>query len=145
MRFQAQDALSKNQTTPERELKITKMYGSTKGSFKNTFTFFHCIKKYKWQYKCLLKSIADYLTDEGRWWNKVEDAVEFFNVDNIPHNSKLLVISDQKQLRESLLKFQVAGSLLFDKCIHKYQANPSKLMKISNRLSFYKRWTTSEP
>ena len=33
MRFQAKDALSKNQTTPERELKITKMYGSTKGNF----------------------------------------------------------------------------------------------------------------
>ena len=116
IRLQAKDTLNKNQTTPERELKITKMYGSTKGNFKNTATSFHCIKKYKRQNKCILKSIVDYLTDEGMWWNKVEDGAEFFNVDNIPHNSKLLVISDQKQLRESLLKFQVAGSLLFDKC-----------------------------
>ena len=91
IRLQAKDALNENQTTPERESKITKMYGSIKGNFKNTVISFHWIKKYKRQYQCLLKSIADYLTDEGKWWKEVEDGVKFFDVDNIPHNSKLLV------------------------------------------------------
>ena len=91
IRLQAKDALNENQTTPERESKITKMYGSIKGTFENTVTSFHWVKKYKRQYRCLLKSIADYLTDEGKWWKEVEDGVEFFDVDNIPHNSKLLV------------------------------------------------------
>ena len=91
IRLQAKDALNENQTTPERESKITKMYGSIKGNFKNTVISFHWIKKYKRQYQCLLKSIADYLTDEGKWWKEVENGVEFFDVGNIPHNSKLLV------------------------------------------------------
>ena len=91
IRLQEKDALNENQTTPERESKITKMYGSIKGNFKNTVTSFHWVKKYKRQYRCLLKSIADYLTDEGKWWKEVEDGVKFFDVDNIPHNSKLLV------------------------------------------------------
>ena len=57
IRLQAKDALNENQTTPERESKITKMYGSIKGNFKNTVISFHWIKKYKRQYQCLLKSI----------------------------------------------------------------------------------------
>ena len=91
IRLQEKDALNENQTTPERESKITKMYGSIKGNFKNTVTSFYWIKRYKRQYRCLLKSIADYLTDEGKSWKEVEDGVKFFDVDNIPHNSKLLV------------------------------------------------------
>ena len=67
------------------------MHRSIKENFKNTVISFHWIKKYKSQYQCLLKSIADYLTDKGKWWKEVEDGVEFFDVDNIPHNSKLLV------------------------------------------------------
>ena len=91
IRLQAKDALNENQTTLERESKITKMYESIKGNFKNTVISFHWIKKYKRQYQCLLKSLADYLTDEGKWWKEVEDGVEFFDVDNVPCNSKLLV------------------------------------------------------
>ena len=91
IRLQAKEALNENHTAPERESKIKNMYESMKGNFINTVESFHWIKKYKRQYQCLLKNIADYLTDEGMWWKEVEDGVEFFGVDNIPHNSKLLV------------------------------------------------------
>ena len=67
IRLQAKDALNENQATPKRDSKVTKMYGSIKGNFKNTVISFHWIKKYKHQYQCLLKSIADYLRDEGKW------------------------------------------------------------------------------
>ena len=51
IRLQAKDALNENQTTPERESKITKMYEFIKRNFKNTVISFHWIKKYKCQYQ----------------------------------------------------------------------------------------------
>ena len=49
------------------------------------------MEKYKRQYECFLKSIADYLVDEGTWWRETTEGVEFCDIGEAPENTSMIV------------------------------------------------------
>ena len=67
------------------------MYNTIKKQFKSTIIRFDWVKKCRRQYQCLLKSQADYLTDNGKWWRESREEIEFFDLNKSPTNSKLLL------------------------------------------------------
>ena len=50
------------------ESKLTTIYQPIKSVLKNTIIPYTWIGKHKYQYKCLLKSQADFISDEVCWW-----------------------------------------------------------------------------
>ena len=80
------------------------MYSRIKQQFKNTIIGFDWVKKYRRQYQCLLKSQADYLTDQGKWWRESREGIEFFDLNESPNNSKLLL----SHFRSSNIKRELA-------------------------------------
>ena len=91
IRLQAKDRLNENQLTPEKESKLNNMFSTIKQRFKNTIISFDWVKKYRRQYQCLLKSQAEYLTDNGKWWRESRESTEFFDLNESPTSSKLLL------------------------------------------------------
>ena len=104
IRLQAKDQLNENQLTPEKESKLNDMYSRIKQQLKNTMIGFDWVKKYRRQYQCLLKSQADYLTDQGKWWRESREGIEFFDLNESPNNSKLLL----SHFRSSNIKRELA-------------------------------------
>ena len=66
------------------------MYNTIKQQFKNTISF-DWVKKYRCQYQCLLKNQMDYLTNKGKWWRESREGIEFFDLNEVPTNSNLLL------------------------------------------------------
>ena len=49
------------------------------------------MEKYKRQYECFLKSIADYLVDKGSWCRETTEGVEFCGISEDPENTYMIV------------------------------------------------------
>ena len=72
------------------ESKLTTIYQPIKSMLKNTIIPYTWIRKYKYQYQCLLQSQADFLSDEVCGWRELEDGIEFLDISNCPNSKKQL-------------------------------------------------------
>lgn len=82
-----------------------KKYATIKRNLVNTTITFEWIKKYKFQYQCLLKCQADYMTDSVKWWRENEKGVEFLDMkDTIDQKSSLKISHFRYDSIENVLK-----------------------------------------
>ena len=63
IRLQCNESLHNTQL--KQESRLTNLYSEIKKCSTKTLFSFQWMEKYKRQYECLLKSIADYVVDEG--------------------------------------------------------------------------------
>ena len=71
-------------TVVRTEAAITKTYNSICiKDVKNSIISFEVIEKYPWEYQALLEKIADYLKEEGVFWRKVRNGIEFMDVEMV--------------------------------------------------------------
>ena len=68
--------------------KLTTIYQPIKSILKNTIIPYTWVRKYKYQYQCLLQSQADSMSDEVCWWRELEDGIKFFDISNCPNSKK---------------------------------------------------------
>ena len=61
--------------TEKTESNLTTIYQPIKSILKNTIIPYTWIRKYKYQYQCLLQSQADFLSDKVCWWRELEDGI----------------------------------------------------------------------
>ena len=89
IRLQCRESL--NNTQLKQESRLTNLYSEIKKCSKKTLFSFQWMEKYKRQYECFLKSIADYLVDEGTWWRETTEGVEFCDIGEAPENTSMIV------------------------------------------------------
>ena len=88
--MQAKNILNEGLHDESKESALNEAYQSIKSTLKNTVIPYIWIKKYKYQYQCLLESQADYILDNVRWWKETDDGIEFFDISNAPKTTMQL-------------------------------------------------------
>ena len=90
IRMQAKSILNKGLHHESKESTLNEAHQSIKSTLKNTEIPYIWIKKYKYQYQCLLESQADYILDNVRWWKETDDGIEFSDISNAPKTTMQL-------------------------------------------------------
>ena len=89
IRMQAKNILNEGLADESKESALNKVYQSVKSTSKNTVIPYNWIKKYKYQYQCVIESQADCILDNERWWKETDDGIEFFDISNAPKTMQL--------------------------------------------------------
>ena len=89
IRLQCKESLHNTQL--KQESRLTNLYSEIKKCSTKTLFSFQWMEKYKRQYECLLKSIADYVVDEGTLWRETSEGVEFCDIGEAPENTSMVV------------------------------------------------------
>ena len=78
------------------------IYQPIKSVLENTTIPYAWIRKYKYQYQCLLQSQADFISDEVYGWRELEDGIEFCDISNCPNSKKQLSHSQSTSIAEEV-------------------------------------------
>ena len=89
IRLECRESLHNTQL--KQESRLTNLYSQMKNCSKKTLFSFQWMEKYKRQYEFFLKSIADYLVDEGTWRRENTEGVEFCDIGEDPENTSMIV------------------------------------------------------
>ena len=65
------------------------LYSPIKLQLQNSLVSYHWIKRYPFEFQCLLQRQADFLLEEHLWWTAGDDGVVFKDVTDFPGNSSL--------------------------------------------------------
>ena len=65
------------------------LYSPIKLQLQNSLVSYHWIKRYPFEFQCLLQRQADFLLEENLWWTAGNDGVVFNDVTDFPANSSL--------------------------------------------------------
>ena len=82
---------SLHNTQLKQDSRSTNLYSEIKKCLNETLFSFQWMGKYKRQYEYFLRSIADYLVDEGTWWRETTEGVEFCDIGEAPENTSMIV------------------------------------------------------
>ena len=76
------------------------LYNRIKLQLQNSLASYHWIKRFPFEFQCLLERQADFLLEEHLWWTTRDDGVAFKDVTDFPTNSSLSMYHFQSRTKE---------------------------------------------